>query len=82
VSVERKHYCVTCGRPFPSGQGIIIKIGNEVLEFHSSRCFAKFAKSLIERIPHDEIKGYVRKVREEYEELLEQKRKTRAKRII
>ncbi|MEM1714078.1 MAG: hypothetical protein QXW36_06055, partial [Desulfurococcaceae archaeon] len=77
MSAERRHRCITCGRLFPSGQGIVIRIGNDVLEFHSSRCFAKFAKSLLERIPYDEIKGYVRRIREEYEELLEQKRKIR-----
>ncbi|MEM0001448.1 MAG: hypothetical protein QXS24_05385 [Desulfurococcaceae archaeon] len=82
MSAERRHRCITCGRLFPSGQGIVIRIGNDVLEFHSSRCFAKFAKSLLERIPYDEIKGYVRRIREEYEELLEQKRKIRAKKII
>lgn len=82
MSAERKYRCITCGRPFPNGQGVIIKIGDDVLEFHSSRCFAKFAKSLLERMPYDEIKGYVKKIREEYEDLLEQKRKIRAKKII
>ncbi|MEM0000765.1 MAG: hypothetical protein QXH02_07670 [Desulfurococcaceae archaeon] len=51
------------------------------MEFHSSRCFSKFAKTLLERIPFDSIKGYVKKVRSEYEELVTEKQKLRAKRI-
>lgn len=81
MSVRRKHVCITCGRPFPEGQGIILNIGGEILEFHSSKCFAKFAKELFERMPPEEIRGYVRKVREEFQELLEQKKKLKAKKI-
>lgn len=77
----KKHRCITCGRVFPEGQGVIIKVGDMQLEFHSSRCFSKFAKSLLEKIPPDEIKGYVKRAVEEYEELLEQKMKLRAKKI-
>lgn len=77
-----KHRCITCNRIFPSGQGIIIKIGDETLEFHSSKCFAKFTKSLLERIPYNEIKGYIKKLREEFEEINEQKKKLKAKKII
>jgi len=66
---------------FPQGQGVVIRLGDEVLEFHSSRCFSKFAKTLLERIPFDSIKGYVKKVRSEYEELVTEKQKLRAKRI-
>lgn len=66
---------------FPQGQGVVIRLGDEVLEFHSSRCFSKFAKTLLERIPFDSIKGYVKRVRSEYEELVTEKQKLRAKRI-
>jgi len=34
MSVESKHKCLTCGRVFPEGQGIVIKIAGETLEFH------------------------------------------------
>lgn len=82
MSVSRKHVCITCGRVFPAGQGIVVRLGDSVLEFHSSKCFSKFAKSLLERIPYEEIKGYINKLREEYEEINEQRRKLKAKRII
>lgn len=82
MNVENKHRCITCGRVFPAGQGIIIRLGDSVLEFHSSRCFSKFAKNLLERIPYDEIKGYIKKLREEYDEMNEQKRKLKAKKIV
>lgn len=82
MSAERRHICITCGRVFPEGQGIVIRLGNDLLEFHSSRCLAKFAKSLLERVPYEEIKGYIKKLREEYQELNEQKKKLRAKKII
>ncbi len=81
MSVESKHKCLTCGRVFPEGQGIVIKIAGETLEFHSSKCFAKFARELLSRLPQDEIKGYIKKIREEYEEVLEQKRKLKSKKI-
>lgn len=83
MSVESsgKYKCIVCGRVFPRGQGIILKLGDEVLEFHSSRCFSKFTKTLLERIPFDEIKGYVKKVREECEELVSEKQKLRVKKI-
>lgn len=79
---SRRHKCIVCGRVFPEGQGIILKLENEILEFHSSRCFSKFAKALLERLPFEEIKGYVKKVYEEYEELLAEKRKLKTKKIV
>lgn len=82
VEPSGKYKCIVCGRVFPQGQGILLKLGNEVLEFHSSKCFSKFAKTLLERIPFDEIKGYVRKVREEYEELVAEKQKLKVKKIV
>jgi ribosomal protein L24E len=81
MSVERRHKCIVCGRPFPEGQGIVLRISGEVLEFHSSKCFSKFARDLLTRLPEEEVKGYIKKLREEYIELLEQKQKLRSKRI-
>lgn len=78
---SNKHKCIVCGRVFPEGQGIILDIGDEVLEFHSAKCFSKFTKRLFEKIPIDEIKGYVKRVREEYEEYLSQRNKIKAKKI-
>lgn len=81
MSVRNRHKCLVCGRSFPSGQGVIIKVGSEVLEFHSNRCFAKFAKSLLERVPPDEIRGYLKKLKDEYEDVVSQKLKRHAKKI-
>jgi len=82
AKVNERHKCVVCGRVFPEGQGIVLKLGPEVLEFHSSKCFAKFSKKLLERIPYDEIKGYVKRLREEYEELVAEKQRSRVKKIV
>lgn len=76
-----RHKCIVCGRVFPRGQGLVIKLGEEILEFHSSRCFSKFARSLLERIPSSEIRGYIKRIREEYEEYIQQKQKHRLKKI-
>lgn len=81
ASESSKHKCLVCGRVFPTGQGIIVKLGDFTLEFHSNKCFAKFAKALLERIPPDEAKTYVKRVKEDFEELLIQKSKLKAKRI-
>ncbi|MEM1622745.1 MAG: hypothetical protein QXL79_04130 [Sulfolobales archaeon] len=40
---------MVCGRKFPDGQGIIIKIVDREIAFHSSKCAAKFYKMLIDR---------------------------------
>lgn len=81
MSAESKHKCLVCGRVFPDGQGVILRLGNELLEFHSTRCFSKFARRLLERVPADEVRGYIKKLREEYEELLAQRSKLKSKRI-
>jgi len=82
VSVEKsKHKCVVCGRVFPSGQGIIINIEDLTLEFHSNRCFSKFTRELLRKIPPHEIKGYAKRLLEEYSELLLQRVKLKSKKI-
>lgn len=45
--------CVICGRSFHQGQGIVIRRGDIVLAFHSSRCAAKFLRLLMERADAD-----------------------------
>lgn len=80
-SKAQRHKCLVCGRVFPEGQGIILHLGDEILEFHSAKCFSKFAKALLERIPLDGIKGYIKKTREEYEDLLLEKSKLKSKKI-
>ncbi|MCY0868752.1 MAG: hypothetical protein OWQ48_05960 [Desulfurococcus sp.] len=81
MSVERRHKCSVCGRVFPEGQGIVLRKGSVVLEFHSSRCASKFFKTLLERMPASELEPYLKKLVEEYSELNEQKAKAKAKKI-
>ncbi|MCC6010841.1 MAG: hypothetical protein LM556_00370 [Desulfurococcaceae archaeon] len=82
MSAEKEQYkCAVCGRVFPRGQGIIIAIEDLVLEFHSNRCFAKFARELLKRMPQGDVKGYAKRLLEEYEEILSQRAKLRSKRI-
>jgi len=44
----RNRRCLVCGRVFPEGQGIVIAREGLVLEFHSSRCAARFMRKLFE----------------------------------
>jgi len=81
LSARLKHRCIVCGRVFPEGQGIVVKTGSIVLEFHSSRCASKFFRNLLERIPGEEIQPYIKKLVEEYEELNQQRAKAKAKKI-
>lgn len=77
-----KYKCVVCGRPFPAGQGVVLNIAGVPLAFHSNKCFAKFCRALLEKLPGEEVKGYVKRVADEFEESLEQKAKARSKKII
>ncbi len=79
--MKKKYKCIICGRIFPEGQGIVIKYGDLVLSFHSNRCASKFLRQLLERIPSDEIKGYVKRLVEENLEQLESLAKIKAKKI-
>ncbi len=79
--VRNRYKCIVCGRVFPEGQGIVIKYGNLVLSFHSSRCAAKFLKRLVENTPYEDIGKYVREVYEEFIEELKKKEELRAKKI-
>lgn len=77
-----KYKCIVCGRPFPRGQGVVLNVAGITLAFHSNRCFAKFCRALLERLPGDEVRGYVKRVVEEFEESLEQKMRAKSKKII
>ena len=79
--MKRKYKCIICGRVFPEGQGIVIKYGDLELYFHSNRCASKFLCQLLERIPPDEIKGYIKRLVEENLEQLERVAKVKSKKI-
>ncbi|ABN70071.1 conserved hypothetical protein [Staphylothermus marinus F1] len=81
-SVPKKKYnCIVCGRVFPEGQGIIIEYDGLLLTFHSNRCASKFFRELLERVPPDELKDYIKRLVSEYNERLEAFRKLRSKKI-
>jgi large subunit ribosomal protein L24e len=82
MSVEsRKYKCVVCGRSFPRGQGVIITIEDLTLEFHSNKCFSKFARELLKKLPSESVKGYAKRLVEEYREIILQKSKLKSKKI-
>jgi len=63
--------CLVCGRPFPEGQGIVVKRGKIYLSFHSSRCAAKFLRMLV--MDSEEIgclEGLISRLVEELERAL------------
>ncbi len=78
---RRIYECIICGRKFPEGQGIIIDYDGVLLAFHSSRCAAKFLKQLLERVPPEELKGYIKRLVEEDLEAVRARRKLREKKI-
>ncbi len=79
--VKNKYKCIVCGRVFPEGQGIVIKYGNLILSFHSSRCAAKFLKRLLENTPYEDIGRYVKDVYEEFIEQLKKIEEIKSKKI-
>ncbi|MEM1618537.1 MAG: hypothetical protein QW721_01340 [Desulfurococcaceae archaeon] len=81
MSVNRKRVCLVCGRVFPEGQGVVIRFNNEILEFHSNKCFAKFARALLERLPSNEVKGYIKRLKDEFEETINQRSKLKIKKL-
>ncbi len=71
--MTEKYTCITCGRKFPKGQGVVIELGKTVLTFHSTRCATKFFKLLIERVENKDI--IERTARQLIRELSEQRKK-------
>jgi len=76
-----KHRCVVCGKAFPEGQGIMLKVGDEVLAFHNKRCAVKFFKALIEEVDVNELKRAVSEVKKMFEEDLRKAMDERGKKI-
>jgi len=74
-----RYKCLVCGRPFPEGQGIKMRIAGEELYFHSNRCLARFFKSLVGYVDESCIRGAIRETISEYNKLLEDRIKSRAK---
>lgn len=70
--------CIVCGRTFPEGQGVAISRGGLRLEFHSSRCAAKFLRRLLTEADDIQcIEKTAKRIAKEYEELLKLKAKAK-----
>ena len=78
---KRLYECIVCGRKFPEGQGITIVKGGVVLHFHSSRCAAKFLKALLENVDDSCITKGLKETVNEFQKLLENKKKASLKTI-
>jgi len=50
VSRKPRVKCLICGRIFPRGQGITLRIDERELTFHSKKCALKFFNRLIEQL--------------------------------
>ncbi len=76
VAVMGKRYyeCLTCGRKFPHGQGVIIEKAGFILHFHSTRCAYKFLKLVIERADNGCIASSIKEVKDEFESLRREKK--------
>ncbi len=79
--MNREFKCITCGRRFPEGQGVMISRGSLTLTFHSSRCAYKFFKLLLERVDERCFMDTARDLISELEKSLELRKTRVVKRI-
>jgi hypothetical protein len=79
--VKGKYRCVVCGRVFPEGQGIILRVDDDVIPLHSSKCATKFLRSVVERLEPSVARGIIKDVKKEFHELLEKRLKESSKKI-
>ena len=56
-----------------------MQYGDLRLEFHSSKCASKFFKSLLERVEPRVLSPYIKRLIEEYNEVVESKARKRMK---
>ncbi|EZQ06783.1 MULTISPECIES: hypothetical protein [Acidianus] len=66
-----KYVCLTCGRPFNEGQGIILRIGERDLTFHSKACAYKFLKEVLQNADSGCISSPLREIYRKYDEIRE-----------
>jgi hypothetical protein len=79
--VKGKYRCVVCGRVFPEGQGIILRVDDDVIPLHSSKCATKFLRGVVERLEPSVARGIIKDVKKEFHELLEKRLKESSKKI-
>jgi len=78
VGVRR---CLVCGRYFHEGQGIVLNYYGYTLEFHSSRCAARFLRRLLEELDPSCGRSAVARLVDEYRRALKVMDERSAKRI-
>ncbi|MEM0283172.1 MAG: hypothetical protein QXE32_02560 [Sulfolobales archaeon] len=69
--MKRRHTCIVCGRVFPEGQGVILKIGENQLTFHSKSCAIKFIRYYLDLIDLQCAEKSLRKAVEDFEKIRE-----------
>jgi hypothetical protein len=79
--MQETHECLTCGRPFPRGQGVTLSVSGKNLEFHSKSCAYSFMRELLYSLKEDCLTLPLREVLAKYEEKLEQSKKKAEKKI-
>ncbi|QKQ99390.1 hypothetical protein GWK48_02365 [Metallosphaera tengchongensis] len=79
--MSNKLQCLTCGRPFPEGQGVTFTLIGKSLEFHSKACAYAFLKDLVLSISEDCISPSLRDIESKYEDRLEKYKKGMEKKI-
>jgi DNA-directed RNA polymerase subunit RPC12/RpoP len=79
--MEEKYVCLTCGKTFYSGQGIILTVADRKLYFHSKACAYKFLKEVILNVDKDCISSTVKDVYKKYEELAKKREENAKKKI-
>ena len=73
--------CIVCGRKYPYGQGVTLRLANQNLTFHSKTCALKFLRSLLEKIPEDALKPALKETMNEYKKLLEERKRITQKKL-
>ncbi len=73
--------CLVCGRKFPKGQGVVLRVKGRDYAFHSKVCALKFLRRVLEEIDENVLDPAFRRVAEEFREELEERRAKVAKKI-
>ena len=80
ASSRERFKCCVCGKVFPEGQGIVIKLAGGVVAFHSSKCAARFLRLLLD-ISSKEVASAALRLARELESKLAEIQERRAKKI-
>jgi len=64
ASYRERFKCCICGKVFPEGQGIVIRLAGGVVAFHSSKCAARFLRLLLDAGSKEVVSAALRLARE------------------